>query len=118
MYILLFLILFSTNSFASQNVNINTGFGYLTDNSGNIIGRYSDVNKGQLTIPDGYSYTEVPDQNTLNGITIYQSPDQQQQKLNDQALQIVISKEISNNPILQPQATAIQSNLSKVNQVK
>ena len=54
-------------------VNVITGFGYLTDNNGHIVGKYSDVNKGPMTIPDKYTYTEVADQNALNAIVIYQT---------------------------------------------
>lgn len=73
MWILLFLLLICSNVFASQVVNVTTGYGYITDNNGHIIGKYSQQNLGPLTISDGYSYTEVRNQADLNTIQLYQS---------------------------------------------
>jgi hypothetical protein len=100
----IFLILCG-NVFASQTVTVNTKFGYLKDNNGNIIGKYDDVNKGPLVIPDGYIYIEVPDHATLKTIVVYQSPKQKQEALNFQALQEVVAKQMANDKVLPAQLT-------------
>lgn len=57
-----------------MTVTVTTGFGYVTDNNGHIIGKYSQQNLGSLVIPDGFTYTEVADQTALNLIQIYIVP--------------------------------------------
>jgi len=106
------ILIISTNVFASQTVMVNTKFGYLTDDKGHIVGKYSDYNKGPLVIPDGYIYTEVTDQTALNNIVLYKSPEQQQSDLNNQALQEVIANQIANDPKLSAQQATITKSLN------
>lgn len=71
MWILIFLLLCS-NAYAGQ-VQINTGFGYVTDNNGHIVQKIEHV-PGTITIPDTSIYTEVASDADLYAITVYITP--------------------------------------------
>ena len=57
-----------------MKTTVTTGFGYVIDASGHIIGKYSGMPKGDLNITDGQTYTEVTDQATLDKVSIYVEP--------------------------------------------
>ena len=72
---LILLILLCSNVYAQSVVTI-TQYGYITDNNGHIIGKYdNDINTGKsVNLPNGYTYTSVPDESSLQSIQIYKSP--------------------------------------------
>lgn len=119
--LILILFLFCGNAFAQSIFQINTGYGYVTDNNGHIIGKYSQANKGPLTLPSGYIYTEVADQSTLNSINLYApppTPQQQQWALNQQALQAIAQNYIIATPTLASQQATITTALSAQGQTQ
>ena len=63
---------------------IITQYGYVTDNNGKIIGKYdNDINTGnQVNLPDGYTFTSVADEASLQAITLSPKPSDIQAQLN------------------------------------
>lgn len=111
---ILLLILFifcSPSVFAANCVvnNVNTGYGYITNSQSQIVA-YADYPLGTVCIPVGNTYTEVPDQATLNSIPLYQPPvssSQLQANLNAQALNTLIANQIATTPSLSTQQATI-----------
>lgn len=111
---LLFFILLCGNVYAQTAVTI-TQYGYITDNNGHIVGKYSnDINNGKvITLPAGYTYTQVPDQNTLNNIQIWVNPtvtaQAQLTALRQTTLNAMADAQIASNPTTQTTASSLKS---------
>lgn len=56
-----------------KTINVKTGFGYITDKSGNIHSK-SILPIGEHPCQDEFVYIEVADQKALDAIEIYQDP--------------------------------------------
>ncbi len=72
MLIFLFLFLLCNTAFAGQ-VNVVTGFGYITDSNSHIIAK-ARYPLGSINISNGLTYTEVANHQELDNITIYTPP--------------------------------------------
>ena len=71
-FITIFLLTFGVNAFAGQ-INVVTGFGYLTDSNQHIIAK-AQYPQGVINIPDGITYTEVANQSSLDAVQVYEPP--------------------------------------------
>lgn len=107
---LLILFLLCGNCFA-QNVITITQYGYITDNNGNIIGKYdNDVNTGkQIALPPGYTYTSVPTESAIESVQIYQNPQVQLNVLRQQTLNSMVDAQIATNPTNKSMADSLKS---------
>ena len=73
--ILILSLIFTPLAFGQScnDVQVITGYGYLT-NAQSQITAYTSYPLGSVCIPLGFTYTEVPDQTTLNKTTLYIPP--------------------------------------------
>jgi len=67
--ILILLLVIQTSVFATQ-YNVNTGYGYLTDSNGHIVAKAEYPVGKPVNITNGDTYTEVPDQASLDKIKV------------------------------------------------
>lgn len=69
---LIFLILFTGVAY-SEEINVETGFGYFVDSNGNVV-CHATLNPGKHPIKDGYGYIEVSDKRKMEEVEIYVKP--------------------------------------------
>lgn len=101
-YILLLILLSVSSSVWAATFQVKTGFGYLTDTNGNIVAK-TQYPIGDVNITDGYTYTEVIDQKSLDGINVHQppislTPQEQLDVLRKQTLDSLADTQLSSNP--------------------
>jgi len=95
----IFLILCSN---ASASTVIITQYGYVSDSNGHVIGKYdNDINTGNtVNLPNGETYTSVPNEISLDAISIYKDP--VQNFSTDQFVQQLAQTSLVSNPELFP----------------
>lgn len=116
---IIFLIIFCIPAFADQQIILSTGYGYITNRNGHIVGKYSDSKDQMINLSEGFTYTDVADQKALDGIALYVSPEEKQKNLIIQNAKALSIADLQKQGIFDStQATLLSVDLTDLAQAK
>ncbi len=74
-----------------KTITVKTGFGYFRDVQGHVVSK-AELPPGEHQILDGFNYTELPNQVSLDALQVWQDPAGAQAEENEKKIQERIRK--------------------------